>query len=82
MLGGPPFDVGPEPDLAHVQAGDGFGEPVGADELLDALAGQVAEEPGYLRGADEVLRTRTGSHLTNRVGACQCSGVVKRLAGR
>ena len=82
MFSSPPFDVGPPPDFAHVQAGDGIGEAVGADELLDALPGQVAEEPGDLGGPHEIVGARAGSHLTNPSRTCDCLRVVKRLAAR
>ncbi len=72
MLGGPPLDVVPEPDLAHVETGDGLGEALGPDELLDALAAEVAEEPGDFGGADEVVGTGTGGHLTT---AERCANV-------
>ena len=82
MLGGPPLDVGPPPDLSHVEAGDRLWEAVGADELLDALAAEAAEEPGDLGGPHEIVGARSGSHLTTPACACDCLRVVKRLAAR
>ena len=82
MLRSPAFDVPPEPDLAHVEAGDGLGEPVGADELLDPLTAEVAEEPGYLGRPQKIFRAGAASHLTNDERVCERKQVVKRLAGR
>ena len=79
---GPTFDVVAPPDLSHVEAGHGLGEPVAADELLDALPAEVAEEPGDLGGPHEIVGARAGSHLTNPSRTCDCLRVVKRLAGR
>ena len=82
MLGGPPLDVGAPPDLALVEPGDGLREVLAADELLHALSGQAAEQPGDLCGTQKIFRTGAGSHLTNTERVCERKRVVKRLDNR